>query len=52
MLYFVGMVLPILGRWTLRPFAEYHIFWALYIIKGGSTNDRKGKETGNYRRVW
>lgn len=51
MLYCIGMVLPMFGSWTLRPIAEHHtVIRAHYNIRR-INNDRKGKETGYYRRV-
>ena len=50
MLYCIGMVLPMFGSWTLRPIAEHHtVIRAHYNIRR-INNDRKGKETGYYRR--
>lgn len=43
--------LPMFGSWTLRPIAEHHtVIRAHYNIRR-INNDRKGKETGYYRRV-
>ena len=51
MLYCISMVLPMFGSWTLRPIAEHHtVIRAHYNIRR-INNDRKGKETGYYRRV-
>lgn len=51
MLYCISVVLPMFGSWTLRPIAEHHtVIRAHYNIRR-INNDRKGKETGYYRRV-
>ena len=51
MLYCISVVLPMFGSWTLRPIAEHHtVIRAHYNIRR-INNDRKGKETGYYRRT-